>query len=83
MEIYGNTGPKGGPYTVQVDGGSTVELDAKSEYLTPRTLLYRGTGLGQGSHKIRITNTPFSGQTLNVDYAIVRRLPSYVQFPVA
>ena len=73
-------GPDGGPYTVQVDDGSPITLDAKSEYLTPQTLLYRCTGLGLGHHKVQIVNTPFRGQTLGIDYAIVRRPPPFVLY---
>ena len=71
-------GPNGGPYTVQVDDDSPITLDAKSGYLTPQTLLYRCTGLGLGPHKVRLVNTPFGGQTLGIDYAIVRRPPPCV-----
>ena len=78
VEIYGMIGPNGGPYTVQIDDGSPVTLDAKSEYLTPQTLLYRCTGLGPGPHKVRMANAPFLGQTLGIDYAIVHRPPPYV-----
>lgn len=78
VEIYGMIGPNGGPYTVQVDDGSPMTLDAKSKYLTPRTLLYRCTGLGPGPHKVRMANTPFRGQTLGIDYAIVHRPPPCV-----
>ena len=78
VEIYGMIGPNGGPYTVQVDGGSPATFNAKSAYLTPQTLLYRSNGLGPGPHEVRIANTPFSGQTLSIDYAVVWRPPSYV-----
>lgn len=75
-------GPNGGPYTVQVDGGSSMTFDAKSEYLTPQTLLYRCSGLGPGPHRVRVVNTPFSGQTLSIDYAVVHRAPLCVPFLV-
>ena len=81
VEIYGMMGPNGGPYTVQVDDGSSVTFDAKGKYLTPQALLYRCTGLGLGPHKVRIVNTPFSGQTLGIDYAIVHHPPPCVFHP--
>lgn len=82
VEIYGMVGPNGGPYTVQVDNGTSMTFDAKNEYLTPQTLLYRCTGLDPGHHKVWMSNTPFSGQTFGIDYADVRRPPSCVSYPL-
>ena len=78
VEIYGTIGPQAGPYTVQVDGGPSTTFNATSQYLTPQTLLYRCTGLDSVNHQFRMINAPFSGQTLSIDYAVVRRPPSCV-----
>lgn len=82
VEIYGGIGPQAGPYTVQVDGGPSTTLNATSQYLTPQTLLYRCNGLDPGQHQVRVANTPSSGQTLSIDYAIINRPQSCVTYLV-
>ena len=82
VEIYGTIGPNGGPYTVQVDDGSSMTFDGESKYLTPQTLLYRCTGLGPGPHKVRMVNAPFRGQTLGIDYAVALRPPPCVSYSI-
>lgn len=63
-------GPSGGSYTVQLDNGLSRTLNASRDKSSPRTLLYQDTGLGLGGHIMKITNAPFSGQTLSIDYAV-------------
>ena len=65
-------GPSGGPYTIQLDNGLSRTFNASSDKFSPQTILYEDTGLSPGKHIVRITNTPFSGQNLSIDYAIVR-----------
>jgi len=71
VELYGTVGPDNGAYTVQVDDGDSTVLNGTKESLVTQTLLYQGTGLAQGKHTLRISNSPFSGQTLGIDYAVV------------
>jgi len=72
VELFGTVGPSCGPYTVQLDNGPSRTFNASRDKLSPRTILYEGTGLSPGEHTMRITNTPFSGQNLGIDYAVVR-----------
>ena len=71
VEIYGVVGPSDGPYMVQLDGGSLTMLNASRTRSSPEMVLYQTSGLNSGNHTVRITNSPFTGQTLNVDYAVV------------
>ena len=75
LELYGMVGPSGGPYTVQLDNGPLRTFNASREKFSPETILYQDTGLSTGQHTVRITNTPFSGQNLSIDYAVVRGPP--------
>lgn len=71
MEIYGAVGPFNGAYTVQVDNGDTVILNGTKRNLVPQTLLYQENGLTSGKHMLKISNSPFTGQTLSIDYAVI------------
>ena len=70
MEIYGAVGPRSGDYTVQVDGGDSFTFNGTKSALVPQTLLYQDNDLGSGTHAVKISNSPFTGQTLSIDYAI-------------
>jgi hypothetical protein len=65
-------GPSGGLYMVQLDNGLSRTFNASRDKFSPRTVLYQDSGLSPGKHTVGIANTPFSGQTLSVDYAVVR-----------
>ncbi|KAF9793502.1 hypothetical protein BJ322DRAFT_1035054 [Thelephora terrestris] len=71
VELYGAVGPFGGLFTVQIDDGPLETLNATRSKFTPQIVLYQGSGLGPRNHTMRVTNAPFSGQTLSIDYAIV------------
>ena len=73
MVLYGAVGPSGGPYTVQLDNGLPRTFNASKEKFSPQVVLYQDGGLSPGKHTVRVTNTPFSGQTLSLDYAVVMR----------
>lgn len=75
VELFGMVGPSCGPYTVQLDNGLSRTFNASRDKLSPQTILYEGTGLNPGEHTLRITNSPFSGQNLSIDYAVVRGPP--------
>ena len=75
VEFYGVVGPSAGRYTVQLDDGPSETYDASRDKFAPRMVLYQDSGLGPGEHTLRVANTPFSGQTLSVDYAIVEGPP--------
>jgi len=79
VELHGMVGPSGGLYTVQLDNGLSKTFNASGGKFSPQAVLYQSSGLGPGKHALRITNAPFSGQTLSIDYAVIRR-PSYVSF---
>jgi len=71
VELYGVVGSSSGPYTAQLDDGPSRTFDAKRDVSSLQTILYQDSGLSTGSHTVRITNAPFSGQTLSIDYAVV------------
>jgi hypothetical protein len=66
-------GPSGGAFTVQLDEGLLTPLNATSKGFSSRVVLYQNSGLGPGVHTMRVMNTPFSGQTLSIDYAVIWR----------
>ena len=70
VELYGAVGPSDGPYMVQLDGGSSTMLNASRTRSSPQMVLYQASGLNSGNHTMRITNSPFTGQALNIDYAV-------------
>jgi len=70
VELYGAVGPSGGLYTVQLDNGVSRTFNASRGKFSPRTLLYQDSWPTPGNHILRISNSPFSGQTLGIDYAV-------------
>lgn len=73
MELYGAVGPSSGAFAVQIDNGPPRTLNATRQRFSPRMVLYQDSGLGPGQHTLRVANAPFSGQTLSIDHAIVRK----------
>ena len=73
VELYGPVGPFAGLFTVQLDDNPPKTLNATRSRFTPQTVLYQDSGLSQGTHTMMITNNPFSGQTLSIDYAVVEQ----------
>ena len=71
MEIYGAVGTWSGNYTVQVDGGGSVILNGTKSAFFPKALLYQNNSLDLGPHEVKISNSPFTGQTLSIDFAII------------
>ena len=71
VQLYGIIGPSNGPFTVQLDDRSPRVLNSTREKTTSQVVLYQESGLSPGMHTVRLTNAPLSGQTLNVDYAVV------------
>jgi len=71
VELYGVVGPCSGAFTVQIDNGPPRTLNATRQRFSPRMVLYQDSGLGPGQHTLRVTNAPFSGQTLSIDHAVV------------
>jgi len=76
VEIYGAVGPNGGAYTVQVDNGAPATFNGTKNALHTQTLLFQYNGNSPGNHIVKVSNTPFSGQTLSIDYATIYRLSS-------
>lgn len=76
VEIYGSVGPAQGIYTVQVDNGNPVTFNGTRTNLVPQTLLYQNNSFAPGKHTVKISNSPFTGQTLRIDYAIIYGPPS-------
>lgn len=76
VEIYGAVGPDGGIYTVQADNGNSVTLNATKTQFTSGALLYQDNSLVPGKHSVKISNSPFSGQTLRIGYAVIYAPPS-------
>ena len=71
MEIYGAVGPRNGAYMVQIDDGESTAFNGTKNNLIPQTLLYQGNSLAPGKHTVKISNSPFVGQTLSIDYAVI------------
>ena len=71
VEIYGAVGPTRAAYTVQIDGGQSVTFNGTKNVLIPQTLLFQDNGLAPTEHSIRISNSPFVGQTLSIDFAVI------------
>lgn len=83
VELYGALGPSGGLFTVQIDGGPEKTLNALRSKFTPQMVLYQQSGLGPGNHTMKITNAPFSGQTLSIDYVTVVQSPNDANSPAS
>ena len=73
VELYGVVGPFAGLFTVQLDDNPPKTLNATRTKFTPQTILYQDSRLSEGTHTMMITNSPFSGQTLSIDYAVVEQ----------
>ena len=74
VEIYGAVGPSLGAYTVQVDDGTPVSFNATNIDLIPQTLLFQDNSFAPGTHTVKISNSPFAGQSLSIDFAIIYTL---------
>ena len=75
VELYGAVGPSGGPYMIQLDNDPPLFFNASRDKFCPQTILHQSSGLSPGMHTMRISNTPFSGQTLNINYAVFQGPP--------
>jgi len=73
VEIYGTVGPNNGAYSVQIDNGIPVVFNGTKSIFHPQILLYQNNSLVPGPHAVKISNTPFAGQTLGIDYAVIYR----------
>ncbi|KAG6378046.1 hypothetical protein JVT61DRAFT_13726 [Boletus reticuloceps] len=71
ISLFGTSGPSNGPYSVQLDGGQTVQYNASTIYPTNYgVMIYHADNLGPGSHQLVLTNLPAtSGQSIYIDYA--------------
>lgn len=77
IQIFGSVGPDNAPYSVELDGGSPVTYNATKLSDYQQVLLYYADNLGPGQHNVQMTNNPaVSGQTLNLDYALIDSVPS-------
>jgi hypothetical protein len=85
ISVFGVVGPFVAPYTVQIDGvpaptmagtsgASSGSFNATKQSYIQQVALYRGSGLGAGSHTITLmAHQSAAGQMLAIDYA---ELPS-------
>ncbi|KAJ6484048.1 hypothetical protein C8R45DRAFT_1099212 [Mycena sanguinolenta] len=81
VALYGAIGGQGGPYSVQIDGGSISSFTARQNISDPDTslpnylskqLLFYASGLGLGNHTVTVVSSILaSGQDVSIDYAIV------------
>jgi hypothetical protein len=71
VTLFGTSGPSNGPYSVQLDGGPTVQYNASNAYPTNYGVtIYHADNLGPGTHQIVLTNLPdTSSQYVTIDYA--------------
>lgn len=74
VEIYGAVGPSFGAYTIQVDDGTPVSFNATNIDLIPQTLLFQDNSFTPGTHTLKISNSPFTGQSLSIDFAVIYTL---------
>ncbi|KAG8729331.1 hypothetical protein FRC10_004062, partial [Ceratobasidium sp. 414] len=65
--LYGGTLDNHGMFSVQVDDHNPVALNGSSKGYHPRVPLYYADGLGEGTHKLTVTNTQ-DGFWLDIDY---------------
>jgi len=71
ISLYGPIGPKGAPFSVQVDEQPFQNLTSIYPVrFIPQSLLYHIGGLGDGLHTIKIVHDgkSLSGQVLGIDY---------------
>ncbi|KAJ7462954.1 hypothetical protein FB451DRAFT_1139768 [Mycena latifolia] len=80
VALYGALGAQGGPYTVQVDGGSPPTFNSQtlisntvnSKNYLPAQMIFYVDSLPLGKHTVTVTAKPTSAtQGLTIDYAIV------------
>ncbi|KAL1683187.1 hypothetical protein EV122DRAFT_273754 [Schizophyllum commune] len=74
VSLYGAVGPAYGRYTVQLDGGSAQGFDARDVYTQTQILLYHANNIGNGTHKLVLTNAPTQEapqSSISIDYAVV------------
>lgn len=75
VEVYGSTGPLYSQFDLSVDGGTNTTLDCYYDEYRPSVLLWSANSLGNGPHRLEITNRPknTSGPNkLELDHALVR-----------
>ncbi|KAG9080906.1 hypothetical protein FRC06_006006 [Ceratobasidium sp. 370] len=65
--LYGGMLDDHGTFNVQVDSHDPVGLNGSTKGYHPRQVLYYADGLGEGTHKLTVTNTQ-SGAWLDIDY---------------
>ncbi|EIW85607.1 hypothetical protein CONPUDRAFT_162774 [Coniophora puteana RWD-64-598 SS2] len=77
INLYGTVGNNNGWYTVQVDGGTSMQYNATRFQPYYQQPLFHANNLGGGTHQLTVTNQPqVQGQALNIDYAEVYSLGS-------
>ncbi|KAF7348049.1 hypothetical protein MSAN_01757300 [Mycena sanguinolenta] len=92
VALYGAIGAQGGPYNVQIDGGTPSSFTAKQNIFDPNTalpnylssqLLFYASNLGMGNHSITVTAIDLSaGESVSIDYAIVDGTLNSVPGPI-
>ncbi|KAJ6461427.1 hypothetical protein C8R45DRAFT_1028393 [Mycena sanguinolenta] len=93
VSLYGAIGAQGGPYTVQIDGGTLSTFTARQNISDPNIalanylsgqLLFYASNLGLGNHTVTVTATELSaGEGLSIDYAIVDGTLNSVPGPIS
>jgi hypothetical protein len=80
VTLFGTSGPSNGPYSVQLDGGPTVQYNASNAYPTNYGVtIYHADNLGPGTHQIVLTNLPdTSSQYVTIDYAQLWTIARYL-----
>jgi hypothetical protein len=78
VEIFGQVGPQGAPYSVQLDNGAATNYSSSSPIYHQQTMLFQAANLSNGAHSVRLTSEAWnnSALTLGIDYAQVFSTPS-------
>ena len=79
VSLFGPVGPNGASYTVFTDtDGLPDDLSTRNPAFHPKTMLYHRSGLGPGTHKVRLSvgDGANENNTFAIDYAEVYTAPS-------
>ncbi|EJU02105.1 hypothetical protein DACRYDRAFT_107050 [Dacryopinax primogenitus] len=68
ISLYGAVDPSYGSFIAVMDSGELIQLNTHSYGYYPQTLLYHANSLGEGVHKLTLSNGPSS---FDVDYATI------------
>ncbi|KAG6860614.1 hypothetical protein C0995_009368 [Termitomyces sp. Mi166 len=72
VALYGSVGPDNGPYSIQLDNGTSKDYSANTKTYTAQSLLYYGSNIGPGNHSLTIINQ--ANDLFEIDYAVKKAI---------